>query len=118
MIAASPLGRTGAGAIGRRRLFRAGPIALVWIGFVGLGRQGGRRLPDFLKIPGCRITPACEVRAQRTLGSEGDHRPRSPRTGRYAQGPRGLEPLSEIEALDSVFHVTPWEFHVPIMLAA
>ena len=36
----------------------------------------------------------------------------------YNRGPRDFERLCETEDLDLVYNATPWEWHVPIMLAA
>ena len=65
---AAPLGATGetpAQATATRG-FAAAPIETVRIGFVGIGGQGGGHVRNFLRIPGCRITAVCDVRAERT----------------------------------------------------
>src|SRR4029453_13429794 len=36
----------------------------------------------------------------------------------FTRGPRDFERMCETEQLDLVYNATPWEFHVPIMLAA
>jgi predicted dehydrogenase len=97
----------------------APPIADVRIGFVGVGLQGGSHVENFLKIPGCRITAVCDIReertdwARKTIAAAGHPEPRA-----YARGPRDFERLCETEDLDLVFTATPWEWHVPVMLAA
>jgi predicted dehydrogenase len=99
--------------------FRAAPIDMVRIGFVGIGGQGGGHVGNFLKIPGCRITAVCDIRPERTdwaaaqITAAGHPAPTA-----YARGPRDFERLCATEQLDLVFNATPWEFHVPIMLAA
>jgi predicted dehydrogenase len=97
----------------------AAPIETVRIGMVGIGLQGGGHVENFLKIPGCRITAVCDIREPRTDWAtraivEAGH----PAPAAYTRGPRDFERLCEHEDLDLVFTATPWEWHVPVMLAA
>ena len=85
---------------------------------VGIGLQGGSHVQNFLKIPGCRITAVCDIREERTTGAKGERRRRATPPAVYARGPRDFERLCETGELDLVFNATPWEWHVPIMLAA
>ena len=100
-------------------LFAAPPIQTVRIGYVGIGGQGSGHVENLLKIPGCRITAVCDVRSERTewatktVTAAGHPAPTS-----YTRGPRDFERLCETEDLDLVYNATPWEWHVPIMLAA
>jgi predicted dehydrogenase len=97
----------------------APPMGTVRIGYVGIGGQGSGHVRNLLKIPGCRITAVCDVRPERTdwaahaITAEGHPPPTA-----YTRGPRDFERLCETEDLDLVYNATPWEFHVPIMLAA
>ena len=85
---------------------------------VGIGLQGGSHLQNFLKIPGCRITAVCDVRAERnTWASQAIVAAGHPQPAVYGKGPRDFERLCETEELDLVFTATPWEWHVPVMLA-
>ena len=99
--------------------FAAPPIETVRIGFVGVGLQGGSHVENFLKISGCRITAVCDIREERTnwarkaIVAAGHPEPRA-----YTRGSRDFERLCESEELDLVFTATPWEWHVPVMLAA
>jgi hypothetical protein len=99
--------------------FKAAPIEMVRIGYVGIGGQGSGHVRNLLNIPGCRITAVCDVRPERTdwatkqITSAGH-----PAPAVYTRGPRDFERLCETEQLDLVYNATPWEFHVPIMLAA
>src|SRR3954466_245129 len=97
----------------------AAPIPTVRIGYVGIGGQGSSHVRNLLKIKGCQITPGCDIRAERTdwatraITEAGFARPAV-----YNSGPRDFERLCETEQLDLVYNATPWEWHVPIMLAA
>ncbi len=100
-------------------LFRAPKIPEVRIGFVGVGGMGSAHVNNFLRIPGCRITAVCDIveskvaRVQDQVAAAGFARP----TG-YSRGPTDFERLCAEEDLDLVFTATPWEWHVPVMLAA
>jgi len=99
--------------------FAAAPMETVRIAYVGIGGQGSSHVRNLLKIPGCRITAVCDIRSERTdwatkaITEKGD-----PAPAVYNKGPRDFERLCETEDLDLVYNATPWEWHVPIMLAA
>jgi glycosyl hydrolase family 109/GFO/IDH/MocA oxidoreductase family protein len=99
--------------------FAAPPMETVRIAYVGIGGQGSSHVRNLLKIPGCRITAVCDIRSERTdwatkaITEKGD-----PAPAVYNKGPRDFERLCETEDLDLVYNATPWEWHVPIMLAA
>jgi hypothetical protein len=99
--------------------FSAPPIETVRIGFVGIGGQGSSHVRNLLKIPGCRITAVCDIRPDRVDWAAAQITAAGhPAPAPYARGPRDFERLCETESLDLVYNATPWEFHVPIMLAA
>ena len=99
--------------------FAAPAIPLVRIGYVGIGGQGSSHVRNLLKIKGCQITAVCDIRSERTdwaakaITGAGFAAPAV-----YTKGPRDFERLCETEPLDLVYNATPWEWHVPIMLAA
>ena len=99
--------------------FAAAPIKNVRVGFVGIGGQGGGHVQNLLKIPGCRIAALCDVRPERVRWAaqaitDAGH----PAPTVYTRGPHDFERLCAQEDLDLIYNATPWEFHVPIMLAA
>lgn len=103
----------------RGGLLAAPPIPLVRIGYVGIGGMGSAHVNNLLKIPGCRITAVCDVNPERTAWAtkvitEAGH----PAPAVYTRGPRDFERLCAEEDLDLVYNATPWEWHVPICLAA
>ena len=106
-------------AQGTSGLLAAPPIDMVRIGFVGIGLQGGGHVGNLLKIPGCRITAVCDIRQVRTdwatkaIVAAGHPAPKA-----YTNGPRDFERMCAEEDLDLVYTATPWEWHVPVMLAA
>jgi predicted dehydrogenase len=66
-----------------------------------------------------RITAVCDIAEdhvklmQKWVVQAGQKEP----TG-YTRGPRDFERLCETEDLDLVFNATPWEWHVPVCVAA
>ena len=101
------------------RFLAAPPIDTVRIGFVGVGGQGTAHVENLLRIEGCvikavdDIVPEKVTRIQDLVEHAGFPRP----TG-YSRSPTDFVRMCEQEELDLVFHATPWEWHVPICLAA
>ena len=99
--------------------FRAEPMEKVRIGFVGVGGQGMTHVENLLEIPGAEITAVCDIveakvrSAQEKVVAKGYREPVG-----YSRGPRDFERLCAEADLDLVFTATPWEWHVPVMLAA
>jgi hypothetical protein len=97
----------------------APPIPTVRIGYVGIGGQGSSHVRNLLNIPGCRITAVCDVRSERTdWATKAITEKGHPAPAVFNKGPRDFERLCETADVDLVYNATPWEFHVPIMLAA
>lgn len=99
--------------------FATPPIDRVRIGFVGIGGMGSVHVENLLAIEGVELKAVCDIvpekvaRAQEKTVAAGQPKP----TG-YARGPTDFERLCAEEELDLVYNATPWEWHVPIMLAA
>ena len=97
----------------------APPIATVRIGMVGVGLQGGRISGISCAFP-VAGSPRCAMCAKsaRTWAQQQVTAAGHPAPTVYSRGPRDFERLVETEDLDLVFTATPWEWHVPVMLAA
>lgn len=121
-VVASSIVRPGEAAAGTQAVtgpFAAAPLDVVRIGFVGIGGQGSSHVNNLLKIAGCRITAVCDLRPERTdWATQAVTAAGHPAPAVYTRGPRDFERLCETEQLDLVYNATPWEWHVPIMLAA
>jgi len=102
-----------------RTQFKVAPIDPVRVGFVGVGGMGSAHVQNFLNIDGVQVKAICDIveakveRAQKWVVEAGQPRP----TG-YSRGPRDFERLCAEEDLDLVFTATPWEWHVPVCIAA
>jgi len=99
--------------------FKAPPIDPVRIGFVGVGNQGSAHVKNFLKIEGVEIKAVCDIveekvaAVQQWVVGAGQPKPEG-----YSRGPRDFERLCDRNDLDLVFTATPWEWHVPVCVAA
>lgn len=98
---------------------RAPPLDRVRIGLVGVGGQGTVHVENLLDIPGAEIRAICDIdeihasRAADTVAHGGQPAPTL-----YTRGPRDFERMCAEEELDLVLTATPWEWHVPVLLAA
>ena len=117
--AAAPLIAEAAEMQSRGGPLAAPPIPLVRIGYAGIGGMGSAHVNNLLKIPGCRITAVCDVNPARTAWAvKAITAAGHPAPAVYEKGPRDFERLCAEEDLDLVYNATPWEWHVPICLAA
>jgi hypothetical protein len=99
--------------------FAAPPIPEVRIGYVGIGGMGSSHVRNLLRVPGCRIAAVCDIREERTkLAQEWTTKAGQPEPKAYTSGPRDFERMCETEELDLVYTATPWEWHVPVCVAA
>jgi len=95
------------------------PIDPVRVGFVGVGGQGSSHVKNFLDIEGVEIRAVCDIvedrvtRIQQWVQEAGQPKP----TG-YAGGETDFLRMCERDDLDLVFTATPWEWHVPVCVAA
>jgi hypothetical protein len=92
----------------------------VRIAIVGTGLRGRSVLHELLGVPNVRITALCDTvpekveMAARQLREAGHtHEP-----ARFTSGPRAYEQLVQRDDIDIVYTATPWEWHVPVVLAA
>ncbi len=102
-----------------RDLLAAPPMDVVRVGFVGVGLQGTSHCRNLLRIDGVELRAVCDIvpekveRVQEMTVEAGQARP----TG-YTASETDFERLCAEEDLDLVFNATPWEWHVPVCIAA
>ena len=95
------------------------PLERVRIGFVGVGLQGSSHVRNLLRIEGAEIRALCDIvpekveRAQRWVVEAGFEKPAG-----YSNGELDFRNLCERDDLDLVMTATPWEWHVPVCVAA
>lgn len=104
------------------RSMRGVPFArheTVRIAIVGTGLRGRSILSELLAIDGVRVTAIADLRpenaakAAQMLAAAGQ-----PEPAQYAGTERGFEQLVLRDDIDLVYTATPWEWHVPVCLAA
>jgi predicted dehydrogenase len=102
-----------------RSQFKTTPIPTVRVGFVGVGGMGSAHVQNYLNIEGVEVKAICDVvpakveRAQKWVVEAGQPKPAG-----YSNGPEDFRRMCETEELDLVMTATPWEWHVPVCLAA
>jgi predicted dehydrogenase len=100
-------------------LFAAPPLERVRMGFVGIGGMGSVHLDNYLQLEGVEVKAVCDIvpekvaRAKRKVVEKGQPEPAG-----YDRGPRDFERMCAEQDLDLVLTATPWEWHVPVCLAA
>jgi predicted dehydrogenase len=88
-------------------------------GIIGLGSRGGVMLPLLLAVPGAKVTALCDVqpesaaRAVKVVTDAGQ-----PKPAVYTRGEEDFENLCARDDVDFVYIATPWDWHVPMALAA
>lgn len=98
--------------------FRADPIPVVRVGFVGLGMRGPGAVGRFTHLEGVEIKALCDKyperasKAQKILVNAG-----LPEATEYS-GEEGYKELCEREDIDLVYIATNWQMHVEIALYA
>lgn len=118
--ALSPLIRPGAEVEGHPTpLFAAPPLERVRIGFVGVGGMGTVHVENLLRIEGADIAAICDIVPEKVAAAQDKVvTAGQPRPAGYSRGPRDFERMCDEMDLDLVYNATPWEWHVPISLAA
>jgi hypothetical protein len=103
----------------RSSQFTVPPIPTIKVGFVGVGGMGSAHVRNFLEIEGVEIKAVCDIveskvaRIQEWVVNAGQPQP----TG-YSRGEYDFVRMCQEENLDLVFTATPWQWHVPVCLAA
>lgn len=91
----------------------------VRIGIVGTGLRGRSVLRELLAIDGVRITAVCDTVADKTARAvKMCTDAGKPAPAVIVAGDKGFEQLSARDDVDFVYTATPWEWHVPVLLAA
>ncbi|MFN8646579.1 MAG: Gfo/Idh/MocA family oxidoreductase [Gemmatimonadales bacterium] len=99
--------------------FRAPPLDRVRVGFVGVGGMGSVHVENLLALEGVELRAVCDIReAHARRASEKVVAAGQPAPALYTRGPRDFERMCAEADLDLVYTATPWEWHVPVMLAA
>ncbi len=102
-----------------RSAFRVAPIPTVRVGFVGVGGMGSVHVQNFLNMDGVVVKAVCDVREDKVARArKWVEEAGRPSPAGYSRGPRDFERMCAEEDLDLVLTATPWEWHVPVCVAA
>lgn len=99
--------------------YAAPKLDRVRVGFVGIGDRGSGAVERMTFIEGVEITALCDVRqsavdgAQKILSNAG-----LPKAKEFVGGDLTFKELCNSGLVDLVYTATPWEWHVPVGLAA
>jgi hypothetical protein len=91
----------------------------VRLGFIGVGGRGSGLLANCLKMQDVEITAICDVldanlaRAQALVEKSGAKKPAG-----YSKGEEDFRNLVARDDVDGVVIATPWEWHIPMAIAA
>ncbi|MGH9162053.1 MAG: Gfo/Idh/MocA family protein, partial [Vicinamibacteraceae bacterium] len=91
----------------------------VRLGLIGVGARGGGMLDNWLAIDGVEIKAICDVVADkaREAGASVEKKGfKAPEL--YTTGERDYERMCTRDDLDAVYIATPWDWHVPMAVAA
>lgn len=93
---------------------------VVRVAIVGTGLRGRSVLHELLGVEGVRITALCDVvpekvemAVQQMKKGGHDYEP-----ARFTRSDRDYERLVQRDDIDIVYTATPWQWHVPVVLAA
>ena len=99
--------------------FAAPPMDVVRVGFVGVGGMGGTHVRIFLGLEGVEIVALCDIDEDRNVEvASWVTEAGRPRPNLYGRNETDFVRMCETEDLDLVFTATPWEWHVPVCVAA
>jgi len=99
--------------------YKIKPIKTVRVGFVGTGHQGSGHVRNLLQIEGVEVRAICDIvekkvsKMQQVAVKAGKKKPDG-----YSKGPEDYKRLCDRKDLDLVYTATPWNLHVPVMMAA
>lgn len=86
---------------------------------IGCGGRGSGVLQDYLAVENLKVNAVCDIdrdkalRAQANVERKGQHPPAI-----YAGGEREFEKMLQRDDLDFAYIATPWNWHVPMAVAA
>ena len=88
-------------------------------GIIGLGNRGASMLPLLLAVPGAKVTALCDIRPQQAqAAAKVVTDAGQPEPAVYTAGDEDYAKLCARDDVDFVYVATPWEWHVPMALAA
>lgn len=95
------------------------PMEKVRIGLIGAGSRGMSLLRNLLDIDRVEVTAVCDIVPDRVAAAQARVTEKGqPEPAGYSAGESDFENLCQRDDVDVVYVVTPWEWHVPMAVAA
>jgi hypothetical protein len=95
------------------------PKPIVRLGLIGVGARGTSMLANWLALEGLEIKAVCDLVPQHAEAASAQIvRAGKPAPELYTNGERDFERLCQRGDLDVVYIATPWDWHVPMAVAA
>ena len=91
----------------------------VRLAIIGCGARGSSMIREFLAVDGVQITAVCDTvkeKVEKARAAVEQAGQKSPAT--FSNGERDFENLCRRDDIDFVYIATPWDWHVPMALAA
>ena len=99
--------------------FTAPPIDTVRVGFVGIGKRGRSLVPTLLALEHVEVRAVCDIIEDRVAQAQAwVEKAGQPKPAGYSGSETAFKRLCEQDDLDLVINAAPWEWHVPICVAA
>ena len=99
--------------------FQCKPLEKVRVGFIGVGGQGSSHVRNYTRIDNVEIKAICDLVPEKVAkNQDAIVKAGKPKPQGYSNGPKDYLNLVARDDLDLVFIATPWELHVPMMVAA
>jgi hypothetical protein len=99
--------------------YAAPKLDKVRIGFVGIGDRGSGAVERMTFIDGVEIVALCDIRQAAVDGAQAIlQKAGVPKAKEFVAGDLGFHQLCESNLVDLVYVATPWEWHVPVAVAA
>lgn len=95
------------------------PLGELRVGIIGLGQRGGTLLPDTLNTKLAKVTAVCDLRKERAESAfKTVKRVAGNEPAVFGGAEDSWEELIKRDDIDVVIIATPWEWHVPMAVAA
>ncbi len=95
------------------------PTNRVRFGVIGAGGRGTSMMREMIALPDAAIVAICDVNKDAAVTAQGFVEKASGKAPAvYASGPHDFENLVKRDDLDFIYIATPWDWHVPMALAA
>lgn len=91
----------------------------VRLGIIGVGERGSEMLGEWLAVEGVQVTALCDIDQARITKAVARVEKAGQKTPAvFTKGERDFENLCKRDDVDFIYIATPWDWHVPMAVAA